>query len=105
MSDRSETLRQVLDRDPKNTFARYALAQDYASNNRLEESVAEFARLMEIDPDYTAAYFHGGKALERLGRIEQAREWYERGIAACERAGNEHALSEMRTALEELQRE
>lgn len=61
MSERSELLRQVLDQDPKNTFARYALAQDYTSDNRLEDAVAEFARLMEIDPDYTAAYFHGGK--------------------------------------------
>ena len=88
--------------DPNNTFARYALAQDYATNERLEEEAAEFARLIEIDPNYTAAYFHGGKTLQRLGREQQAREVYERGIAACERVGNAHALSEMRAALDEL---
>ncbi len=102
MSERSEMLRQVLAGEPTNTFARYALAVDYASSGRLEDAVSELARLVEIDPNYTAAYYQGGKALERLGRQEQARDWYERGVAACQRAGNAHALSEMRAALEEI---
>ncbi len=102
MPSRVELLQQMIERDPNNEFARYALAQDYVSSGWLEEAWAEFARLIEINPDYTAAYFHGGKALEGLGRAEQAREVYQRGVAACERAGNAHALSEMRAALEEL---
>ena len=33
----------------------------------------EFRALLEINPDYSAAYFHGGQTLERLGRLDEAR--------------------------------
>ncbi len=102
MNNRLETLQQMLAQDPNNTFVRYGLAQEYASNERLEEALAEFARLIELDPNYSSAYFHGGKILERLGRLDDARAMYERGVAACQRAGNAHALSEMQGALDEI---
>lgn len=102
MKTRLELLQEMLAQDPRNLFARYGLAQEHAGSGRLEEAAAEFARLVELNPDYAPAYFHGGKALEKLGRTEEARQLYTRGLGACQRSGDEHALSEMRAALEEL---
>jgi tetratricopeptide (TPR) repeat protein len=99
---RLEMLEEMIAQDPNNSFVRYGLAQEYANNGRLDQAVAEFRRLAEANPDYTAAYFHGGRALHKLGRIEEAREMYQRGIEACTRTGNAHALSEMQAALDEL---
>lgn len=100
--DRLQTLQELVAQDAKNAFARYALAQEYARLGRLEEAVVEFRRITEVNADYTAAYFHGGKTLEKLGRAAEAREMYQRGVAACTRAGSPHALSEMQAALDEL---
>ncbi len=99
---RVEILQEMVNQDPSSTFARYGLAQEYAGSGRLEEAVAEFVRLIEVNPDYTSAYFHGGRALEKLGRAEEAREMYRRGLEACARAGDAHALSEMQAALDQL---
>ena len=99
---RVEILQEMVNQDPSSTFARYGLAQEYVNSGRLEEAVAEFVRLIEVNPDYTAAYFHGGRTLEKLGRAEEAREIYRRGLEACARVGDAHALSEMQAARDQL---
>ena len=99
---RLELLQEMTTQNPQNEFTRYGLAQEYANSGRLEEAIAEFNRLLEANPDYAAAYFHGGRALESLSRLEDARQMYQRGIEVCERTGNQHTGSEMQAALDEL---
>ena len=99
---RLELLQEMATQDPQNEFTRYGLAQEYANSGRLEEAIAEFSRLLEANPDYAAAYFHGGRALESLDRLEEARQMYQRGVEVCGRTGNQHAGSEMQAALDEL---
>ena len=62
-------------------------------------AVSEFEALLAVDPAYAAAYFHGGQALEKLGRIEEARQYYSRGVQA---ARDPHARSELQAALDIL---
>ena len=92
----------MLAQDPGNSFARYGLAMDYIQSGELDLGVTEFQRLIEANPDYVAAYFHGGRALEKLGRLEDARATYEQGVTACQRTGDAHALAEMSAALDLL---
>jgi hypothetical protein len=40
--------------------------------------------------------------LERLGRLDEAREVYAKGVEVTVRTGNEHARSEMQGALDML---
>ncbi|MFN3321949.1 MAG: tetratricopeptide repeat protein [Bryobacteraceae bacterium] len=101
-NDRIETLKQLLEQDPNNSFVQYGLAMEYANTGSLEEAVAAYRRLLEVNPDYCAAYYHGGQALEKLGRIEEARELYERGIEATTRAGDLHTRSEIQAVLDIL---
>lgn len=100
--NRLELLQEMAAQHPHDTFVGYGLAQEYANSDRLEEAVAEFRRLLQFTPDYAAAYFHGGRTLEKLGHPEEARQMYQRGIEACRRIGDEHARSEMQAALDEL---
>lgn len=100
--NRLEKLQEMAAQDPENAFVRYGLAQELAGQGRWEEAVAEFRRLVEGHPNYCYAYFHCGRALEKLGRIEEARSVYASGIAASSRAGDEHARSELEAALAEL---
>ncbi len=101
-TSRIEVLKTMLEQDPSNSFAHYGVAMEYANAGHLDQAAAEFERLLAANPDYVAAYFHGGQALEKLGRIEEARAIYERGIAASGRNGDLHTQSEIRTALESL---
>jgi len=92
----------MLDQNPRDSFARYGLAMEYAKSGELETAVAEFRRLLEMNPDYAAAYFHGGQTLEKLGRIQDAREIYSKGIEVTARTGDQHTRSELQAALDLL---
>jgi tetratricopeptide (TPR) repeat protein len=100
--DRLASLRLLLQQDPKNRLARYGLAMELAGQGDLEGAVSEFRALIASDPDYAYAYFHCGQMLEKLDRLEEARACYREGIAAAERAGDNHARSELQDALDIL---
>ncbi len=88
--------------DPANAFARYGLAMELVKTGQLDGAVAEFRVLLEHHPNYAAAYFHGGQALEKLGDLEQARSFYEKGIEVTRRTGDGHARGELEAALDML---
>jgi Flp pilus assembly protein TadD len=97
-----EILKNMLAENPRDSFARYGLAMEHVMNGELDQAVAEFRRLLEYNPDYGAAYFHGGQALEKLGRVEDAREMYQKGIESTARSGDRHTQSELQAALDML---
>lgn len=69
---------------------------EYINRGECENAVGEFEAVLRADPGYSAAYYHGGQALEKVGRVEDAREWYRRGIAASR---DPHARGELEAAL------
>jgi tetratricopeptide (TPR) repeat protein len=96
---RIDILKKLLEQNPTSTFARYGLAMEYVKAGELETAVAEFKAIAAADPGYSAAYFHGGQTLEKLGRLSDARGLYREGMASTR---DEHARSEMQAALEAL---
>lgn len=96
---RIEILQQMLEQNPSATFARYGLAMEYVKSGDLDQAVATFEAVTQSDPNYSAAYFHGGQALEKMGKIDEAREFYRKGIAVTR---DPHALSELEAALDIL---
>jgi Flp pilus assembly protein TadD len=97
-----EILKNMLAENPRDSFARYGLAMEHVINGEMEQAIAEFRVLLEYNPDYAAAYFHGGQALEKLGRVEDAREMYRKGIESTSRSGDRHTQSELQAALDML---
>ena len=96
---RAETLKKFIAARPDDPFPRYGLAQEYKNAGQLAEARAEFETLMRNHPDYTAAYLHAGNVLIALGERAEARTVFERGIEACRRRGDGHAMSELAGAL------
>jgi tetratricopeptide (TPR) repeat protein len=96
---RLETLKKFMAARPADPFPRYGLAQEYKNAGQLAEARAEFEALMREHPDYTAAYLHAGNVLIALGQRDEARAVFERGIEACRRRGDGHAMSELEGAL------
>ena len=101
--DRLSMLLQFVEQNPKDPFARYGLALEYKNRGQLDQAAAAFATLIELQPDYTAAYLHSGNTLVALGRSDDARAVYQAGMAACQRKGDAHALSELQAAMAGLQ--
>ncbi|HZD48632.1 MAG TPA: tetratricopeptide repeat protein [Silvibacterium sp.] len=101
--DKIAMLNEILAQNPTDAFARYGLAMDYAGRGETETALAEFARLLEEHPDYTAGYFMAAQTLARAERSDEAKVRLAQGIASARRTGNNHALSEMQAMLDELE--
>jgi tetratricopeptide (TPR) repeat protein len=100
--NRMEILKSMVARNPTDSFSRYGLAMEYAKAGDLEKAIGEYEALLGVNPDYAAAYYHGGQALEKLGRVEEARRMYERGLEATRRTGDAHTHGEIQAALDLL---
>jgi len=100
--NRLEVLKNMVQQNPNDSFSRYGLAMEYANSGNLEKAVDEYGALLALNPDYAAAYYHGGQALEKLGRIDDARRMYQRGLEATRRTGDAHTNSEIQAALDIL---
>ncbi|MDE3195615.1 MAG: tetratricopeptide repeat protein [Acidobacteriota bacterium] len=101
-SSRLEILKSMVEQKPADAFSRYGLAMEYAREGDLEAASAEFEALLGHNPGYAAGYFHGGQTLEKLGRIEEAREYYRKGIEVTDASGDTHTRSELIGALQML---
>ena len=99
---RIDALNGMLERDPDNSRFRYMLAMEHANAGDLETAVVQFNEILSRDSLYSAAYFHGGQTLEKLGRTNEARALYLRGIEATSRNGDTHTRSELQGALDML---
>lgn len=102
--DKIASLREILAMDAKNSFARYGVAMELAGRGATAEALKEFDTLLANDPDYTAGYFMAAQTLVKAGRPQEAIERLKAGIGCAARTGNRHALSEMQSMLEELDR-
>jgi Tfp pilus assembly protein PilF len=96
---RIQTLEQLVAQNPANAFARYGLAMEYVKSGDLPRAVKEFESVLSADPAYAAAYYHGGQTLEKLGFLDDAREYYRRGMAVSR---DPHARGELQAALDIL---
>ena len=95
-------LKEILAENPKDAFARYGLAMEYANTGDTTTALSEYEKIVELNPEYVPAYQMAGQLLMNLGRDADARTWFDRGIAAARRAGNRHAESEMQGMLDTL---
>jgi predicted Zn-dependent protease len=98
-TSRIEMLKGFIAQRPTDPFPRYALALEYKNAGRMEEARETFDALMAAHPDYTAAYLHAGQTLIAIGRADDARAVFTRGIEACARRGDAHARGELEGAL------
>lgn len=99
---RLETLEEFTRQRPTDSFANYGLAMEYVNAGRDDDALATFQKLLSFNLNYTAAYYHAGQLLARLGRAEEARAMFERGMEVASRNGDFHTHSELEQALHDL---
>jgi len=100
--DRIATFKSFIARSPTDPFPRYGLAMEHKGRGELGDAWGVFAELLERFPDYVPTYLMAGGTLLALGRRDEARGVYERGIAVARGQRELHALRELESALGEL---
>jgi thioredoxin-like negative regulator of GroEL len=96
---RRQMLEEFVAAHPQDAFARYGLAVECANSGDSETAGSHFKQLIEAHPDYVAGYFQYGQLLGRVGNADKAKATLLAGIDAARRTGDEHARSEMESAL------
>ncbi|MCI0388132.1 MAG: tetratricopeptide repeat protein [Acidobacteria bacterium] len=99
---RIEIFNQMLNDDPNNTTIRFGLANELLKLERFEEAANELKTYLSQTDDQGNAYGKLAQALERLGRIEEAREAYQQGIAAANRHKHPGMAQDFEMALNDL---
>ncbi len=104
MSDKMiERLRAYLDKDPDDTFTRFALALEYQKEDDIDQARSLFEAIVSNDPDYVGTYYHLGKLYEQVNATEKARETYHKGIRVAQLADDPKSLAELQEALQFLE--
>ncbi|MCI0489224.1 MAG: tetratricopeptide repeat protein, partial [Blastocatellia bacterium] len=62
------------------------LANTYLELGRLDEAIAEYERILSINPNWPPAHYNLGQAYERKGERERARSSYERFLEIWKKA-------------------
>jgi len=101
---RIELIRSMLASHPADNFLEHALALENIKIGHDDEARTLFEQILQRDPDYVGSYYHLAKILERKGEIEPALLWYQKGMVAAKRLGDQHAYQELLIAFEGLQR-
>ena len=100
--DRIEKLKEFLQKTPADSFLQHALAMEYIKLGDDSSGRQQLEELLTQNPAYIGSYYHLAKLFERNGSTEQAIKTYETGMAEAQKAGDMHALGELRAAYEDL---
>lgn len=102
---RIEKLNALLEKDPNDTFSRYALALEHSGKNEPAAAVEILEELLKRDPNYLPAYHQLGQILGKLNRTAEAKNAYRSGIDLAMKQNDEKTAKEIREELEELEDE
>jgi len=102
---RIQKLNEILEKDPNDTFSRYALALEYMGMSDLQTAIDELQKVIQHDPKYIPGYHQLGQIFGRLNRTQEAKNIYRKGIDIAQQSGEEKEAKEMREELEELEDE
>jgi tetratricopeptide (TPR) repeat protein len=98
---RLEQLFEFQKEEPDDPFILYAIATEYQKTD-VSKALEYFNRLLTEHESYTGTYYQAAKLYESLGRNDEARNIYRKGIDICRGAGKPKAVAELMSALNSL---
>ena len=102
MTDRIESIRTLLAKDPDDVFLTYSLAMELVAAEQHDDALKTFARCVELDAGYLAAFVEAGKCARAAGRPDEAKTHFQRALELAESAGETHTVDAVRQQLETL---
>ncbi|MCA1642766.1 MAG: hypothetical protein LC785_12645 [Acidobacteria bacterium] len=99
-TSRIEVFEQMLAAEPENAMVLFGLAKEYEKAGRDEELIAALYRYLRLHNDEGNAYGMLARACERVGKRDEARRAYERGIEVATAHGHPSMAEDYRMTLE-----
>jgi Flp pilus assembly protein TadD len=87
-TDRTASLLRMLEKNPQDTRARFGLALEYEKQGRWQDAADQLNAYLDTADDEGNAWGRLGHALLQLGRHDEARQAYTRGIEVANRHGH-----------------
>jgi Flp pilus assembly protein TadD len=100
--DRIAEFKEVLELMPEDAVVRFGLAGAYLDAGEPESAVAEYREAIRLKGDYSAAYRGLGRALEQVGRLDEAKAAYVTGCEVAARNGDLQTKKEIEVFLRRL---
>lgn len=100
--DRIAEFKEVAELMPDDPVVRFGLAGAYLDGGQPEQAAVEFREAIRLKPDYSAAHRGLGRALERAGRLAEAKAAYATGLEVATRAGDLQTKKEIEVFLRRL---
>ena len=100
--DRIAFLTEFIQSNPHDLFSKHALALEWIKQGDDENALKVFHEILSIDFLYVGSYYHMAKLQERMQDLQAAKETYKLGIKAAESIRDQHALRELKSALQQL---
>jgi len=104
LEDRIEYFERMLADNPDNPTGLLALANEYNKVERYEDEAAVLERYVGAvgGDDEGNAYLRLGDALQKIGRVDEARAAYDAGVAQAEKYGHSGMAEDLRLAIIQL---
>jgi len=99
---RLEQLLHFLHEEPQDPFNIYVVALEYQKTDNLK-ALEFFELLLKDHTEYLPTYYHAGKLLVELEKIERAKEVFRKGIDIAQFRNDEKAFRELRNAYAEIE--
>jgi Flp pilus assembly protein TadD len=100
--DRIEEFKEVVEIMPDDPVVRFGLAGAYLDAGQADAAVVEYGEAIRLKP-YSAAH-RVGRALERAGRIAEARAAYAKGLEVARTTGDLQTGKEIEVFLRRLEK-
>lgn len=101
MSRRAK-IEQLLTKTPDDLFLNFGLAMELTKEGAIDAAVAQFDRVLALDPKYIPAHFQKGSALLAAGRRETGRATLTLGMSVARESGDPHAAEEMQALMDSV---
>lgn len=102
-SERLSKLLLMLEEKPQDSFLLFAIAKEYESMEKLDQTLKYYMTLQDSDPEYIGLYYHLGKLYEKINEEHLALKTYSFGIELSKKVGDFHSLSELNNAKANLE--
>jgi tetratricopeptide (TPR) repeat protein len=99
---RIDQLLKLVELDPGDPLSHYGVGLERINLEQWDQAAAAFGEAIARDRNYSAAYYHKGRAERLSGRADDARATLMRGLEAARASGDRKTEAEMHDLLDSL---
>ena len=101
-NSRLEAFRGMVAKNPRNALAHFGLANEAVKAGLFEEAAEHYRAYLAAHDDEGNGWQRLGETLTKLGRKDEARDAFEKGIDASNRFGHPGMAAEIQDLLDEI---